>query len=74
MKTDLDKENGPDVKKKSEVSIVVLHTHVTFIRLSTGLCRNISGHALMGRPDARLEKMVLVRSSYVLVCIVGKRR
>ena len=37
-------------------------------------CRNISGHALMGRPDARLEMMALMIRSYVLVCIVGKRR
>ena len=29
--------------------------------------RNISGHALMGRPAARLETMVLVINSYVLV-------
>ena len=36
--------------------------------------RNMSGHALMGRPDARLETMLLVFSSYVVVCIVCKRR
>ena len=29
---------------------------------------------LMGRPAARLEAMVLVFSSYVLVCFVDKRR
>ena len=37
-------------------------------------CRNMSGHALMGRPAARLVTMVLVIRSYVLVYIVGKRR
>ena len=36
-------------------------------------CRNISGHALMGRPAARLERMALVFSLYVLVCVVDKR-
>ena len=38
------------------------------------LCINMSGHTLMGRPAARLETMVLVRISYVVVCIVDKRR
>ena len=33
-------------------------------------CWNMSGHALMGRPAARLETMVLVFSSYVLVCVI----
>ena len=42
--------------------------------LITNKCRNMPSHALMGRPAARLETMVLVISSYVLVCIVGKRR
>ena len=37
-------------------------------------CRNMSGHALMGRPAARLEMMVLVFRSYVLVCVISKRR
>ena len=37
-------------------------------------CINISGHALMGCRDAILEKMALAISSYVLVCIVCKRR
>ena len=32
----------------------------------------MSGHALMGRPAARLETMALVISLYVLVFIVGK--
>ena len=35
---------------------------------------NMSGHSLMGCPAARLETMVLVIQSYVLVYIVGKRR
>ena len=34
------------------------------------LCRNISGHTLMGCPDAILETMVLVIHLYVLVYIV----
>ena len=38
------------------------------------LCRNMSGHVLMGHPDARLETMALVIHSYVLVYIVGKRQ
>ena len=38
-----------------------------------GRCRNMSGHALVGCPAARLETMVLVIISYVLVCIVGKK-
>ena len=38
------------------------------------LCRNMSGHALMGRPAARLETVVLVKRSYVVVCIVDKMR
>ena len=37
-------------------------------------CRNMFSHALIGRPAARLEMMVLVIHSYVMVCIVGKRR
>ena len=37
-------------------------------------CINMSVHVLMGRPSARLETMVLVFSSYVLVFVVGKRR
>ena len=37
-------------------------------------CRNMSGHALMGRPSSRMETMALVFSSYVVVCIVDKRR
>ena len=37
-------------------------------------CRNMSGHALMGRPAARLEMMALVIRSYVLVYIVAKRQ
>ena len=32
----------------------------------------MSGHALMGRPSARLETLVLAFSSYVLVCILYK--
>ena len=40
----------------------------------TSLCRNMSGHALMGHPASRLEKMVLMISSYVLVYVVCKRR
>ena len=35
---------------------------------------NMSSHALMGRPAARLEKMALMINSYVLVWNVGKRR
>ena len=34
----------------------------------------MSGHMLMGHQDARLETMVLVIRSYVLVYIVGKMR
>ena len=37
-------------------------------------CRNISHHALMGRPAARLETTVLVKQMYVLVQNVDKRR
>ena len=37
-------------------------------------CRNMSGHALMGCPAARLVTMVLVFSSYVLKCVICKRR
>ena len=37
-------------------------------------CRNMSGHALMGRPAARLEMIALEFSSYVVVCIVDKRQ
>ena len=37
-------------------------------------CRNISGHALMGRPANILETIVLVKCSHVLVCFVDKRR
>ena len=39
-----------------------------------GICRNMSGHVLMGRPAARMEMMALVICSYVLVLNVGKRR
>ena len=39
-----------------------------------GICRNMSGHMLMGRPDARQETMILVKHLYVLVYIVQKRR
>ena len=42
-------------------------------RLGLVTCRNMSGHTLVDRPAARLETMELVISSYVLVCIVGKR-
>ena len=42
--------------------------------LVVGLCRNISGHALMGRLAARLVKMELAIRLYVLVDIVGKRQ
>ena len=31
------------------------------------ICKNMSGHALMGRPASRLETMALVIHSYVLV-------
>ena len=34
-------------------------------------CRNITHHALMGRPDARLKTMALVNQKYVLVLNVG---
>ena len=33
----------------------------------TSSCRNMSCHALMGRPAARLETMELVKQTYVLV-------
>ena len=33
-------------------------------------CKNMSGHALIGRPAARLETMALAFSLYVIVCIV----
>ena len=36
--------------------------------------RNMSCHALMGCPDARVETMALVILLYVLVYIVGKMR
>ena len=36
-------------------------------RLLISFCRNMSGHALMGRPAARLETMALLIHSYVLV-------
>ena len=51
---------------------VLNHSIVT--KLTKYFCGNISGHALMVRPAARLETMELLISSYVLVCIVGKRR
>ena len=38
------------------------------------VCRNMSCHALMVRPAARLETMALVKQTYVLVLKVGKRR
>ena len=43
-------------------------------RLGIVTCGNVSDHALMGRPAARLETIALVIYFYVLVCIVGKRR
>ena len=38
------------------------------------ICRNMSSHALMCRPAARLETIALVIRLYVLVYILGKRR
>ena len=43
-------------------------------KVSLHICRNMFGHVLIGRPSARLETMVLARSSYVVVCILDKRR
>ena len=46
--------------------------------ISTGItieiCKNMSGHALMGRQADRLETMALVFSLYVVVCIVCIRQ
>ena len=42
--------------------------------LSYNHFRYMSGHALKGCPAARLETMVLVKRSYVLVCFVDKRQ
>ena len=35
-------------------------------------CRNMSGHTKMGRPADRLEKMVLMINSYVVVVLYAK--
>ena len=42
--------------------------------ISSAMCWNMSGHTLMGRPAARLGTMALAFSSYVVVCIIDKRR
>ena len=44
-----------------------------YIIIIASNCENMSGHALMGRPAARLETMALVFSSYAVVCIVCKK-
>ena len=38
------------------------------------LCRNMSHNALVGHPDARLETMVSVKQTYVLVQNVSNRQ
>ena len=62
---------GPDLKSLSPRPPQPVGVHWGGLGLR---CINIPGHALMGRPPARLETMSLVISSYVLVCIVGRRR
>ena len=43
------------------------HFDIKVQEVSVLKCRNIYGHVLMGRPAARLETMVLVIRSYVVV-------
>ena len=54
------------------VRVYIINRRAT--RKKLDYCRNMSGHALMGRPAARLETMALVFISYVFVCFVDKRR
>ena len=54
-------------------SLLSSTTTIRFINKGK-FCRNMYGHALIGRPAPRLEMVALVLCSYVLVCIVGKRR
>ena len=63
--------------KESAPGVWTSHRWVSKSRWRIFLTRiywNMSGHALMGRPAARLETMALVFSSYVLVCVICKRR
>ena len=70
-------ENGENFTYRSVMAFSHSPLTCAFKDLKSGLlagCRNISGHTLMGRPAARLETMVLVFSSYVVVFIVDKSR
>ena len=48
--------------------------NVLEIVIVTVHCRNMSGHALMGRPAARLETMALAFSAYAVVFTIDKRQ
>ena len=53
--------------------IVCIHKKVDNVMILLILiCRNISRHALMGRPDAILKTMVLAKQTYVRVQKGGK--
>ena len=57
------------------VCICLYFIVVVILRMNLQICCiNMSIHALVGRPAARLEMMALVFSSYLLVCVVDKRR
>ena len=68
------KNRDKTIEELSEASKVSSNTCLTVMTIVVHSCRNMSGHALMGRPAARLETMVLVKRSYVVVCVVRKRR
>ena len=57
-----------------DANISLVHSKKNGAPSGSGGRKNMSGHALMGRPAGRLDTMVLVFSSYVLVCFVDKRR
>ena len=63
------------MKKRSSVrkEMSRINKRKIIMSLRRYICRNMSGHTLMGRPAAIMETMVLVIHSYVLIYIVGKR-
>ena len=58
----------------SQTALIICQFFVNLIRHQYCTCISMSGHTYMGRPAARLETMVLVFSSYVLVYVVNIRR
>ena len=62
-----------NLKQRKAISLTIVML-VDAVFAFACIYRNISGHMLMDRPATRLETMALVISSYVLVCLVGKRR